>query len=764
MSPQPQRIERNIVLLSDGTGNSRGKLFRTNVWRVYEALDLADPANPETPRQFAFYDDGVGNSSFRPLAVLGGALGYGLARNVRDLYGFLCRMYQPGDRIYAFGFSRGAFTIRVLVGLISNQGIVRYSGDEAELLRLVKAAYRAYRRRYRLKINYIGPLRDLRDALIAGWARLRGKRPYSQACVDNFTEVPLEFVGLWDTVAAYGMPVDELSVVLDAVVWPAQMPDARLSPSVKRAVHALSLDDERNTFHPRLWQREPESTRISQVWFAGVHSDVGGGYPDQGLSHVSLEWILSAAVEHQLRFVDRVREQQRALSDENGPINDSRHGVAGYYRYNPRRLEALLASTGHTRPVVHESVLRRIRAGQDAYAPIVLPPNFDVQRMDGTVTAGSTYLSIGPRQEQAYADGRELAFNRVWCKRVVYFLTLLVTILLVLLPLASETPREACDSWFCWASPPIRTLDFVLPAGATGWTHWYALNPLVFYVLVPLILLGLWLGGVLQRSIGDAMRRVWYAIDFTRPSSMSAAPTIRPASVLERAVQALRTHGAYKAGFRLLTRGLLPTFFGLVLFYGLFVIASMVSFNMQASSGDVCVGSKSSGPIVGSSSAATRLDTTAPCAATGLQLQAGGTYELQITVDGAAGNPPVWHDKDVRADLRGVDPAQVGLLMKLATPLRRELTEPWMAPMARIGAAGTDLYALKPNPSVPIDGRLYVLRTIITARTSGELFVYVNDAVGPPFWRSVFYTNNRGTAQVLLWLKQAPPPAINAPG
>jgi uncharacterized protein (DUF2235 family) len=330
MSPQPIRPQRNIVLLSDGTGNSRGKLFRTNVWRVYEALDLADPANPELPRQFTFYDDGVGNSSFKPLAVLGGALGYGLARNVRDLYAFLCRMYQPGDRIYAFGFSRGAFTIRVLVGLISNQGIVRYTGHEAELLRLVKAAYRAYRRRYTLKINYIGPLRDLRDAVLSGWARLRDKKPYAQASADNFTEVPIEFVGLWDTVAAYGMQVDELSVVFDAVVWPTQMPDARLSPSVKRAVHALALDDERNTFHPKLWQHEPDSTRISQVWFAGVHSDVGGGYPDQGLSHVSLDWVMNAAAHS--RFVDRVQTNS-ALSDE----ADERLAPwsAGYYRYNP---------------------------------------------------------------------------------------------------------------------------------------------------------------------------------------------------------------------------------------------------------------------------------------------------------------------------------------------------------------------------------------------------------------------------------------------
>ena len=124
---------RNLVLFSDGTGNSSAKLFRTNVWRVYQAVDLTDPKDPTEPRQFAFYDNGVGNSSFKPLAVLGGALGVGLARNVRDLYAFVCRTYQPGDKIYGFGFSRGAFTIRVLVGLMMDQGLVPYDGNEADL-------------------------------------------------------------------------------------------------------------------------------------------------------------------------------------------------------------------------------------------------------------------------------------------------------------------------------------------------------------------------------------------------------------------------------------------------------------------------------------------------------------------------------------------------------------------------------------------------------------------------------------------------------
>src|SRR5450432_2889341 len=108
-------VTRNIVLLSDGTGNSAGKLFKTNVWRMYQALDLSSPG------QLAHYDDGVGTSSFKPLAIVGGAFGWGLKRNLIDLYISLCRNYVDGDQIYGFGFSRGAFTIRVLIKFVLEQ-------------------------------------------------------------------------------------------------------------------------------------------------------------------------------------------------------------------------------------------------------------------------------------------------------------------------------------------------------------------------------------------------------------------------------------------------------------------------------------------------------------------------------------------------------------------------------------------------------------------------------------------------------------------
>ena len=96
------------------------------------------------PHRIAFYDDGVGTSSFKPLAILGGAFGWGLKRNVLDIYKFLCVNYQPGDKIYAFGFSRGAFAMRVVIGLVLHQGLV--TGDtEAEIYAKAKMAYRAYR-------------------------------------------------------------------------------------------------------------------------------------------------------------------------------------------------------------------------------------------------------------------------------------------------------------------------------------------------------------------------------------------------------------------------------------------------------------------------------------------------------------------------------------------------------------------------------------------------------------------------------------------
>ena len=136
---------KKIVLLSDGTGNSAAKLHKTNVWRLYSALDL------RRDDQIAMYDDGVGSQKFLPLRLLGGAFGWGLKRNVIELYKFLCRNYeaQENDKVYLFGFSRGAFTVRVLAGLIDRCGLYTDFKSEQDLHDTARANFAIYRQKYR---------------------------------------------------------------------------------------------------------------------------------------------------------------------------------------------------------------------------------------------------------------------------------------------------------------------------------------------------------------------------------------------------------------------------------------------------------------------------------------------------------------------------------------------------------------------------------------------------------------------------------------
>jgi uncharacterized protein (DUF2235 family) len=259
-----------IAVFADGTGNSAAKLFKTNVWRLYNALDISEPGSTNRTRQIAYYHDGVGTSSFKPLAILGGVFGWGLKRNVLDLYTFVCRNYEPGDRIYAFGFSRGAFTVRLLAGMVVREGIVVTTSEE-DLKIYSQDAYRQFRRQFNPTGGLVTPLRDVRDALINRWRRITMRRTYKERQADKVHAnhvADVEFVGVWDTVAAYGMPIAEITRGIDDWIWPLSMPNYQLSPRVKRGRHALALDDERDTFHPLIWDERGETDPDSRE--AGV--------------------------------------------------------------------------------------------------------------------------------------------------------------------------------------------------------------------------------------------------------------------------------------------------------------------------------------------------------------------------------------------------------------------------------------------------------------------------------------------------------------
>jgi uncharacterized protein (DUF2235 family) len=809
---------KHIILLSDGTGNSSAKLFKTNVWRVYQALDLADPKDPKQPRQFVHYDDGVGSSSFKPLAILGGALGVGLARNVRDLYAFLCRNYEDGDKIFAFGFSRGAFTIRVLNGLVLSQGLIKYNGDEAELQRLSAAAYRTFRReRFPQKFGLAAPLRWLRDGVIAAWNKIRRRTQYDQAW--NIKVPRVEFLGLWDTVDAYGLPIDELTRAIDRWVWPLTMRDLNLHRDVFRARHALALDDERNTFHPRLWNEKPDpqnsaigvpngntttthidQERISQVWFAGVHTNVGGGYPDDSLAHVSLVWMVDEAIKCGLRFQGPAVQLLRDRVDENGTIYDSRKGLAGYYRYNPRRIDKLANDNANKvevpRVKIHESVFRRIEAGHDGYAPIVLPQGFAVTKFDGNIVAGDTEIdpsigkpAVAEEPKSSFAIKNEHVWNYVWWRRLAYFITLFATFALALMPLTFPAlPKGACTSRLCFVSDLIETIGYFLPGFLSTWIDSFASHPGAFLITLAIIAAGLWFGGVFERKITDQMRRIWYAMPSLRPrKNINVAATSAP-GVVGAAIERLRTQPAYQKTFRLITHTLLPLGFFAIVLYALIAIWSLSAFAIRSAVGGVC---EPSGAVAKESSASTTFKTNALCTSTRLWAEKGATYRIRITIPA---NDP-WTDNGIAAGPNGVPPDKASLLMSAGVPMRRHMGQAWYKSYARIGAKGSDEYPLDAEPSLSDDMLLdrkaarprlntcradakpnaipnradITFKSRIVARSSGELFVYVNDAVLDLYplslllkqigWgRDYYYCSNEGSGKIAVDLVMTPNP------
>lgn len=365
-------MPKRIVVCSDGTGNTAIKGRGTNVFKLFEAVDLdGHRYDPAVTPQIAIYDDGVGTEKFKPLKIFGGATGWGLSRNVKHLYKELARVYDPGDEIYMFGFSRGAFTIRTLVGLIATCGLVDPEKLETKTFRslqaTVKKAYSAYRKCYRpwLWRLFAAPSDD---------AAKQFKRDHAVS-----TDVKIRFVGVWDTVDAVGLPF-HLSDVLNATVYQFKFPDCSLSPIVQRACHALAIDDQRQSFHPLIWKESLEDqARVSQVWFAGAHSNVGGGYPKQGMSLVALDWLLTEAEQagapfgqHGLRLNASERQSFREHASVDDKLYDPRAGLGIFYRWKIRDIEAM-CSANHVTPKLHVSVLERVAHGTDDYSPGNLP-------------------------------------------------------------------------------------------------------------------------------------------------------------------------------------------------------------------------------------------------------------------------------------------------------------------------------------------------------------------------------------------------------
>jgi uncharacterized protein (DUF2235 family) len=256
-------MPKRIVFCADGTWchpTSPALLedADTNVYKVYKTLAY-------TATQATFYDDGVGAGGNLFQHLTGGALGAGLFKKVKDGYTAIAHVYEKDDPIYIFGFSRGAYTARSLAGMIAICGLPTRAFDQT----LVETAFRAYREKAQRQVL------------------LQSLNQY------GLFDAQITCLGVWDTVGSLGIPVDPLGI--DNSVY--GFLDTNLHPDVHNAFHAVSIDERRREFPPTLWTPPfPPGRVVEQVWFAGVHGDVGGGYTQTGLSDVTLSWMLNRAL------------------------------------------------------------------------------------------------------------------------------------------------------------------------------------------------------------------------------------------------------------------------------------------------------------------------------------------------------------------------------------------------------------------------------------------------------------------------------------
>lgn len=305
----PERAGKNIIVCYDGTGNQYGK-NNTNVVGTFQSI-VRDQG------QVGFYDPGVGTFSFlgrhlgrRVGILLGKMFGAGLVQNVEDGYVYLMNNYKPGDQVFLFGFSRGAFTARCLAGMLHKVGLLQKGS-----VNLIP---------YATKIYFRKGSSEVADGF---------KRTYCHECKPHF-------IGVWDTVASLGY------------FFGKRFSNNLLNHDVAFACQAVSIDEKRKKFPVSLWDESsiPPGQSIKQVWFSGVHSDVGGSYPERALSDLALIWLLENGEAAGLRLKDRWKSM--LSPDPLGPAHESR---VGWWRiWRPVQREIPEGSK------VHQSVRLRI--------------------------------------------------------------------------------------------------------------------------------------------------------------------------------------------------------------------------------------------------------------------------------------------------------------------------------------------------------------------------------------------------------------------
>ena len=263
-------MPKNIIICCDGTGNQFGR-DNSNVVKLYSVIQKAPG------EQIAYYDPGVGTNQPTGLGlawkttfrkIMGLATGYGLYQNIYEAYSYLMENFEPGDQVYLFGFSRGAYTVRVLSGFIRRLGLL-----EKGCQNLIPYAFHIYGKT-RQKIDPENGKKKLDNDLANGF-----RARFSRKC-------PIKFIGIWDTVSSIGYFGN----------WKSY-PYTANNSNVETIRHAIAIDERRAFYAQNKLGRQNWDTDVKEVWFTGVHSDVGGSYSEEesGLAKIPLQWILNEA-------------------------------------------------------------------------------------------------------------------------------------------------------------------------------------------------------------------------------------------------------------------------------------------------------------------------------------------------------------------------------------------------------------------------------------------------------------------------------------
>ena len=366
---------KRIIILCDGTWNHSDSRTPTNVVRLGQAIARVDPQGVV---QVPFYVQGVGTGrgvsrvSRSADTILGGALGWGLLANIEAAYRHLVFAYDPGDEIYIFGFSRGAYTARSLTGFIRSTGIVPRRN-----LHEIPAAMRRYRQMDRADTH---PSSERSHARRAYWspeiATSRAEVAWRQTQnmpAPHLLEV--DYLGVWDSVGALGVP-SHIPLIGRLAAQRYRFHDADLSSMVKSARHAVALDERRKSFRPTRWgnvgelnarSTAPAGRPYREEFFAGDHGSIGGGGEITSLSNIGLRWIAEGAMQAGLFLDPDIMAGYAEDEDLDGPLRNTTQ--PGGWTDRLTRIGALDREGPGAMAAVHQSALARWGRGTPPYRP-----------------------------------------------------------------------------------------------------------------------------------------------------------------------------------------------------------------------------------------------------------------------------------------------------------------------------------------------------------------------------------------------------------